>query len=664
MDISGRRPAATVTGPRGALPSGVAVGVLLSGVAILSIWSRGREETASPFLNIEIVREVASPEFIPRAVYLSVMSVLIVSVAILNRGRERPPSALVPIAAGASVALPLLSIELVSVRGLLFAALLGVVVQWSLGTDGLRRRIALAGLGMVLLEWFVTGVVIPGVDPVIVVEKASLFVVFQEHYGGTVMSGLDAFSPSGIYLPAGYGHLGAVVGVLGLLVDGASLVQLVWLGHVLFLFLLCTGALQLVPVRRAVMLLAVMVLAVPGDLLSASPGMHTPNLSGLRYLVAMSGIVILIRFARSRSHRWAGLGAVLGSLAALTLDGGLVLLAAMSVMAALVREGAHESVLEMLRRVSVSISAFLISGLLVSVALARWLSPGAVSVLQILDFAGGRGGHVAPLDPRAALLFIVAAVILIVAAWASRPGGHLIPLAAGLAFASLVQWFTFVNRMLPSQLGFVVVLIGLAIAAVIAGSGADAAGPVVGRPSRVAVLSGMGALVVCAAATTAPLQILDRPESCRGERRLAAGYCLEGEWVGDLAAMVEVLEGQPVDSRAVLSSAPVLVRELGFNDSLPYSRGVFASVAWEDLAGASIAAPWVEAVLVQSPESVLGAANPVATGAFEDIVSSSGVFDYSRSEGGWSVYLRRGSVLPLSGTDRPPVSTTVRGGNR
>lgn len=646
MESPDHRTLPSLVGLRDSLPSSLAVGTTLLGMAVVGFWSRSREESISPFLNIEIIRETGSPDALPRITYYAVMATLIVVVAVLNRGRWRAPSSTVaPVGIASLLAVAMLSVGRMSAGSVALGLLLAMASIWILGSDMRRRDIAMLVFGALMLGWFLSAIILPGLDPVIVVEKASLFVVFQEHYGGTVMSGLDAFSSGSVYYPVGYGHLGAVVGALGLLLGDGSLVQLVWLGHLLFFILLCWGLLLLIPFRRGLMILLLVALAVPENLLAAGPGMYTPNLSGVRYLATMLGILLLIRFARRGEGRWTTLGAALGALAALTIDGGILLLAIMSVMAALVHEHEGEGVVKMMRRLVVSILSFLVSGLLVGLGLSQVLSSGAISVLQVLDFAGGRGGHVAPLDPTAAVFFVAAAAILVLAASLCRSGGRLLPLAAGLAFASLVQWFTFLNRMFPSQLRFGVVLVGLSIAALLGASRTDSRSRATpGEPSRIATLIGLAALVVSASQSSVPL---GRPDPCQGERGLASGYCLEGDWVLDLSAMVDFLEGQPAESRAVLSSAPVLVRELGFNANLPYSRGVFANEKWEQLAGSSIAAPWIQSVLVQSPDSLLGAENPVATRAFEDIVASSGVFEYSHSVAGWSVFLRRGSVLPI-----------------
>lgn len=615
----------------------------LVAIIIMRSWSSRNESGPTPFLNIEIIREVPPSSSPVQLLALLLLGGVGIAAALLSRRQSFLRSEVGSSVSGALwsslLVLPFFTQDLHSDPGRLIVALL--LIAPFLLVPFPYPRAHLLVVGSLGLMWINSAVVVPIREALVRVEKPNIFIVLQEHYAATVMSALDLEQFGATYLPVGYGNLGLIAGSLRSLLPDWSLVGIVGFGHALFLALLLTGLVRLQVPGRAVSLFVIAVLSLPGDPFGARMGMATPNLSGLRHLVTMFGIVILIEFVVRKNGHVLLLGLLLGALGSLSLQSGVVLVAVSSTYIFL--SSAHGGSMSLTSRRLAGHYAGVCSGFIVMQILsATILGAQREAVLQLADFFDGRSSLVQGLHLHAAVLFIVAALLLL-AAIANEPLEPRAALVAALCAGAGVQWIPYATRMSVQKLPIVMSLLILAIAASLpreverGGPDREGGSVPIGRLAAVAVA------VLCVFGTTPDLGFSE-PSSCAGRSDLSQGFCLQGDWVDELDMMRTAVAGSSPEGTVVLSSAPLMFREMGFNARYPYNRGVFASESWEDFAVDELRRTSVGTVFVQAPDSILGAFNPTATEAFLTIVEEAAVFELVRADSGWLRFERRGVV--------------------
>lgn len=537
--------------------------------------------------------------------------------------------------------------------GFLLAAALALALHrvppGALRARGLARLVAPA-LALALLAWLVVGLLVPPVirDPGELAEV-------ELHQAMTVLPGLQWASGDAL-LRTNYGPGMSVFvalssrGLLALGVPARSiLVAVVRLAQLLDLALLA-AALRLLLPRRWPLALA-LALAVSAPLWPLDASVLFPNQSGLRYLPAIVGLLLLAWASRQAEPPTLRLALGGALLAAWSIELGVATCLALGTWVLLMARRTSPTPRGALREAA-KFTVACIACFLPLAYLAWGLVEGAQrSALSFfLLFAGGYGSEAALPSVFAVLVVFFGAAAF--AAGVERARGkrlsRLVAFQAAVGMLMLAWLPYYVNRMREWNLWFHAVLVVMLFSprlhlvvralrsprrSVVVLIATATVGGLLGVSVR-----HLGAqLDALAAATDAP---------CRAALG-SVEPCVPGV-AGELrAALREGLSAvpQPTDV-LVLSLLSTEVRLAGFNASFPWydafgelqrARELSATAAWIDQHGPA-------QVIIESDQSALGAAMPTRVAHLAAVGRQLTRYRLTSTGGPWLVYARLGTA--------------------
>ena len=420
------------------------------------------------------------------------------------------------------------------------------------------------------------------------VDGLDHFIVVQNHYASTVLSGFDHYccSETGSLGKTGYGA------AITMLVSGAyalnellgrpatTIVEIVKYYQIAFAALLIVLSMVINP-RHGALIAVLMIGTTVFTISSGAYSVGFPNQTGVRFIPAIAGLIVMAVITlrlNLPTLTYCLVAAFFSSLLIMSTPGlGLAVVAGFFVASLLKTYAPEQPVLSFWKWIYAFLIPFLVVtfALLLNKELFLYNDVGVFAVVA-LWLAGGYGGYVSLFNVEAAIILLFSCITLLYTVDKIRKGaGDRSDIFRGAVATIAIIWmFYYVNRMLNWNVWFYFILLFSILGSIEFFKSRDSIFRTSDRHLYSVILLALAvAFGQIAWSTNKARQMMYgwRAQVCQSGDVEAFGFCLRGDYAKNIEnLMSELPEQKSIRDTLVLSFAPTLVRLAGFNERFPW----------------------------------------------------------------------------------------------